>query len=150
MKRFVVLDTSPAGIYCKNPTATEVRAIRAWVANLQVSSAIVVLPEIVDYEIRRKLLHLNLDASLERLNRMATDLEYVKITTATMRKAAELWADARRRGRPTSGPRALDADSILAAQAILLGGPGDSVTIATENVGHLGQFADARPWASIR
>ena len=66
-----------------------------------------------------------------------------------MRKAAELWADARRRGRPTSGPRALDADSILAAQALLLAGPGDSVTIATENVGHLGQFADARPWANI-
>ena len=149
MKRFVVLDTSPAGIYCKNPSLPEVRGIRAWVSGLQRSGAIVVLPEIVDFEVRRKLLHLYLDASLERLNQMATDLEYVKITTATMQMAAQLWADARRRDRPTSGPRALDADSILAAQAVLLAGPGDSVTIATENVGHLGQFADAQPWASI-
>jgi predicted nucleic acid-binding protein len=110
---------------------------------------IVVLPEIIDYEVRRKLLHLKLDASLERLDRMAVDLIYVEITTATMQMAAQLWADARRRGRPTSGPGALDADSILAAQALLLAGPSDAVTIATENVGHLGQFVDARSWASI-
>ena len=29
MKRFVVVDTSPAGIYCKNPSLPEVRGIRA-------------------------------------------------------------------------------------------------------------------------
>jgi predicted nucleic acid-binding protein len=149
MKSFVVLDTSPASIYCKNPSLPDVLSVRAWVDGLQKSGTIVVLPEIVDFEVRRKLLHLNLDASLERLDQMATDLEYVKLTTATMRMAAQLWADARARGRPTSGSRALDADSILAAQALLLAGPGDSVTIATENVGHLGQFVDARPWASI-
>ena len=38
---------------------------------------------------------------------------------------------------------------ILAAQALLAAAPGDVVTVATDNVGHLGQFVDARPWDQI-
>jgi hypothetical protein len=58
---------------------------------------------------------------------------------------------ARRTGIPTAHPQALDADCILAAQATLLGGPGDIVTIASRNVRHLARFpgVDARPWESI-
>ena len=149
MLRIVVLDSSPLGLACKNPSLPEVRRILAWIDMLQAAGVIVYLPEIADYEVRRKLLHIEATASLKRLERMAFRLEYSAITKPVMQMAAQLWAEARRRGRPTSGPRALDADSILAAQAILLAGPGDSVTIATENVGHLGQFADARPRASI-
>ena len=149
MRVIVVLDSGPVGLGCKSPKRPDTAAFLRWVESLQANGGLIYLPEITDYEVRRKLIHLQLHESLQRLDQMAIDFEYAEITTPVMRKAAELWADARRRGRPTSGPRALDADSILAAQAVLLAGPGDSVTIATENVGHLGQFADARPWASI-
>jgi hypothetical protein len=63
--------------------------------------------------------------------------------------AARLWARARAVGRPTAGPDALDGDCILAATAILAAGPGDVLIVATDNVGHLGQFVDARPFEQI-
>ncbi len=68
-----------------------------------------------------------------------------------MRRAAEFWAHVRRLGLPTSGPRALDADAILAAQASLLGSPGDLVILATGNLGHLARFPGivAEEWEKI-
>ncbi len=63
--------------------------------------------------------------------------------------AAQLWAEARLRGRPTAEPSALDGDVILAAQAILLENEGYKVVIATTNVGHLSQFIDAQEWRAI-
>ncbi len=64
-----------------------------------------------------------------------------------MRKAAELWAQARQSGRQTAADPALDGDVILAAQALTLGLP--QVVIATTNVGHLGRFVPAELWQNI-
>ena len=38
---------------------------------------------------------------------------------------------------------------ILAAQALTTVAPGDVLTVATDNVGHLAQFVDAQPWETI-
>jgi len=62
-----------------------------------------------------------------------------------MLKAAELWAVARRRGRPTADLKELDCDVILAAQALE-----QEAVVATENVAHLSQFVTARHWKDIR
>jgi hypothetical protein len=80
------------------------------------------------------------------LDRLQLSLGYVPITTGVMLLAADLWAQARLQGTPTAVDAALDGDVILAAQAMLLAQRGDSVTIATENVGHLGQFTAVRSW----
>jgi hypothetical protein len=63
-----------------------------------------------------------------------------------MRKAAEFWADARRRGYATAPDLALDGDVILAAQAVTLG---NNVVIATDNVNHLSRYATVAPWDRI-
>jgi hypothetical protein len=65
--------------------------------------------------------------------------------------AAEFWAHLRKQGLPTAGPWSLDADAILAAQAMTAGEAGDHVTIATVNVRHLNRFPgiDARDWSTI-
>jgi predicted nucleic acid-binding protein len=107
------------------------------------------VPEIADYEVRRKLLHLGSSGGIRRLDQAKAGLVYAPLTTAVMLQAAELWAQARRAGQPTAAPDALDGDCILAAQALLAAGPGDMVTVATDNVGHLGQFVDAQPWELI-
>jgi predicted nucleic acid-binding protein len=107
------------------------------------------LPEITDYEVRRELLRVGKVASIRRLDLLKAAITYRPITTEVMLKAAELWAEARKRGRPTADPKALNGDVILAAQATLVVEEGNEVIVATTNVGHLSQFVDAREWRLI-
>ncbi len=105
------------------------------------------LPEIADYEVRRELLRANKTRGLERLDEMAKVIEYLPISTDAMRRAAQLWAHARQTGQPTAADNALDADAILAAQALTLAET--AVIVATTNVGHLSRFVPADLWQNI-
>jgi hypothetical protein len=110
----------------------------------------VALPEIVDYELRREMLRLRNIGSVSKLDQLAGALEYLRLSTAVMHRAAEFWAIARQRGRPTAGDKALDCDMILIAQAVLRSGPNDVPTvIATTNVRHLSQFTASQLWHTI-
>jgi predicted nucleic acid-binding protein len=109
----------------------------------------VFVPEIADYEVRRELLRRNARATLRRLDQVKVTCEYAPLTTDAMLKAAELWAAARQSGLVTAPPEALDGDVILTAQALLVAGLGDTVTVATENVRHFAHFVDAQPWEKI-
>ena len=73
--------------------------------------------------------------------------EYLPLTTVATRKAAELWAQARQQGQQTAADAALDADVILAGQALTLAVP--NFVVATTNVGHLSRFAPAEAWHNI-
>lgn len=150
--RPVLLDTGVLGLVTHPSSKAEqpIRCKEWFVARLQDGFRFYV-PEIADYELRRKLLHLNSKTAIVRLDALKSTIAYLPITTAAMLKAAELRADARRKGLPTAPEAALDADVILAAQAALLTGmekPGD-VLVATDNVGHLGRFVTARRWQDI-
>ena len=150
--RAVVLDASPLGLiaYAKaSPVAAD--CVR-WLTAFLDAGVSIYVPEIADYEVRRELLRGGLSAGLARLDALiaTSGITYVPLSTAAMREAARLWADARRRGRPTADPKALDGDAILAAQARLLGFESDEFVVATSNVGHLGLWVPAEPWATIR
>ena len=106
-----------------------------------------IVPEITDYEVRRELLRTGRWSSIRRLDALAKATEYLPITTAAMQRAAELWAQARQQGQPTAGDNTIDADMILAAQALTLGVP--QVIVATTNVGHLSRFVPADDWQNI-
>lgn len=82
--------------------------------------------------------------AVERLDQLRATFIYLQLTTAAMRHAAELWADARTRGLPTASEASLDADVILAAQAISVGG-----TVVTTNPRHLERFVTARTWEEL-
>lgn len=105
------------------------------------------MPEIADYEVRRKLLRANKLKGLNRLNNLANAIEYIPLTTAAMRQAAQLWAQGRQQGQPTAGDKTIDGDMILIAQAITLNA--QDVVIATTNVGHLSRFIAADEWQNI-
>ena len=64
-----------------------------------------------------------------------------------MRQAALLWAEARRQGRPAADNKALDADMILSAQAIVQ--CTGNVVIATTNVKHFPSIVQADTWQNI-
>lgn len=89
----------------------------------------------------------NKTVGLARLDYFCAFLEYLPITTAVMRQAAEFWAEARQKGYSTAGDKAIDADVILAAQAVTMGL--SDVIIATSNVGHLSRFVPADLWSNI-
>jgi hypothetical protein len=107
----------------------------------------VIIPEIADYEVRRELLRAGRTTSVAELDSLTTWLEYLRIETPMMRRAAELWALARQSGQPTAGDNTIDADIILIAQAESLNDP--NTIIATTNVGHLSLFFPADVWSNI-
>jgi hypothetical protein len=143
----VLLDSSPLGILTNPSNSAQVRACRQWAAALQTAGWRVLLPEIIDYELRRELIHRKSLNGLANLNWYRQQLDYLPLTTAVMDYAADLWAAARWAGLPTAGPRDLNADVILAAQALTLGEP--SVIVATTNVAHLSRFVPADVWQNI-
>jgi predicted nucleic acid-binding protein len=71
-------------------------------------------------------------------------LGYCKFVTDIIRRAAERWAAALRRGHPTAPPEALDGDVILAAQAEAIG-----AVVVTEDLKDLSQFVPTRRWSEI-
>ncbi len=138
----IVLDTGPLG-KISHPRPN--REIANWLEGLPRQGVIVYIPEIADYEVRRELILAELHESISRLDALKTVLNYLPIDTDVMLKAAELWAWGRNRGIPTAHPKALDADVILAAQALQI-----PALVATENVDHLSLFVDARDWRSFK
>lgn len=121
-----------------------------WLDAQLLKGAIVLIPEIADYEVRRELLRAGKQSGIQQLDQFKTVLEYVPLTTKMILKAAELWAEVRQLGLPTADPNALDGDVTLAAQALIIAQQRQwEITIATTNVGHLSRFTTAQNWQEI-
>ena len=147
--RIVFLDSGPLGLLANARGKPQADRCRQWIKDLSEAGVRIFVPEIADYEVRRKLIHIGATAGIRRLDQIKATLDYAPITTDVMIRAAKLWADLRRAGTPTAAPGSLDGDCILGAQALLSVGQGDVMTVATMNVGHLSRFVDARLWESI-
>src|SRR5436309_271118 len=131
MSQILAVDTGVVG-FLTHPRDTPIwRASRAWLDGRKQRGDRIFLPEIVDYELRREYELTGARRALSRLDNLGLEIEYVPLTTPALRYAAQLWAQVRRQGRPTTDPHALDGDVILAAQVLLLVGPGDTLVIAT-------------------
>lgn len=141
----IVLDAGPLGAL-SHPLP---QPIDGWLERQLRAGEQVVVPEIADYEVRRELRRAGKVEGLRLLGLMAHHLGYEPITTQAMRLAADLWAEARRWGRPTAPDLALDGDVILAAQARVLAARHPDVVVATTNPKHLERFVDARVWLDI-
>lgn len=144
----IFLDTGVLGLLTRNPAHPDVRAANKWVADCSASGSRVYVPEISDYEIRRELIRAGKIQGVERLDAFVTG-RYVAINTSAMQFAALLWATARNAGVPTASKDALDADVILAAQALTLGFAVDEIVVATTNIRHLRRFVPSDLWQNI-
>ena len=107
------------------------------------------VPEVIDYELRRKLLHLGQHQhharkwareALALLDELV-GVGYIPLTTFAMRLAAELWAKTRAEGRLRGTEVSLDVDVILAAQAKQVGGQ-----IVTMNEKHFRGMVEVFDW----
>ena len=143
MNRPIILDAGPLGMIAHPRRNLQ---IAEWYKLIVGSGCEIIVAEVADYEVRGNLLLTCPKTSVERLDDLKQELTYLPLTTAQMLKAAELWADSRKKGQPTCDPKELDCDVILAAQALSVS---VKAIVATENVKHLARFVDARHWKDI-
>lgn len=147
MIRAVLLDAGPLSLAANPRLSPTTRACRNWLDLLRQFGISILIPEIADYEVRRELIRARKRKALLRLDELAIELVYLPITTTAMRRAAELWAQARHVGQPTAADDTIDADMILVAQAEATGI--SNLVIATSNVDHIGRFFPAELWSNI-
>lgn len=130
-------------------------AINEWLFSLLRKGIFVVSSDICDYEVRRSLIleswkkpNINSIASLDELQNLIT---FLPLTSKIIKKAANLWAEARIQGIPTADNQSLDVDIIICAHYQLLKQeyPGRYVVIATTNVKHLSRFTEAKVWREL-
>jgi predicted nucleic acid-binding protein len=137
-----------------HPSPEEHRPIAAAIRRLFKDNRFeVFVPEITDYELRRKLLHIGYRPhqgkkwareALVQLDQVVS-LGYLPLTTETMRLAASLWAQTRSEDRLRGPEESLDIDIILVAQARQAGGQ-----IVTTNEKHFWGIADLFDWRSFQ
>jgi predicted nucleic acid-binding protein len=140
MNSIIVLDARPLLQIC-HPRKWQ--GISDWSAEAVASGWRIVVPEITDYEVRRLLLKRGATRQLKELNGNVEDLYYAPLTTALMREAAQVWAEAENSGHRFGHPKTLNADAILVAQTQAMG---EDVTVITKNVRHLAPFVEAVWW----
>lgn len=145
----VLLDSGPLGLLSNPVPAGLAAQAREWARGVVIDGHRLLVPEIADYEVRRELLRAAKPVGVRRLDTLKVALDYLPLSTAAMLLAAQLWARARRTGRPTASDSALDGDVILAAQSLVLAQRSAEVVIATTNVVHLARYAPARLWQHI-
>jgi predicted nucleic acid-binding protein len=96
----------------------------------------VIVPAIVNYELKRELLRARKTVGLTRLDAFAAPDRYLPLSDEALRLAADLWAKSRQIGRLTAHPQSLDIDVITAAQAISAGKASSDFVIATTKLKH--------------
>ena len=142
-----LLDTGPLGLLAHDRPDQRL-PIQTWLVKQLSAGATIYLSEVADYEVRRELTRLvqagQLPVSrLDRLNQLDAIFTYLPVSTATWKRAATLWAMARQQGKPTADPTALDADVLIAAQALEV-----QATVVTSNPTHLKPLVSIHPWPS--
>lgn len=141
----LVIDTGVLGRIC-NPSLFETlfNIMKSMIA--EDIDTVFILPEVVDYEERRKLQHLaryskdagtkaNAQEALRRLDIVHQTFTTAAMTNQVVREAAKLWALARSKGRPTASDKSVDFDVIIASHCRL-----EKAQVLTFNRTHLTSY----------
>ncbi len=93
MIRFIALDSTPLSLFTQRRGVPLADACKRWLNTHSASGMQIIIPEIVDYELRRELLRLGRTASINRLDRLLANpsIRYEPLTTRAIRLAAEMW-----------------------------------------------------------
>ena len=88
----IVLDSGVLGELLHPTIWPSHLAVRRWLRETVRAGESVVVPEIIDYEYRRKLLYFGDATRVQALDGFSAGLIYEPLTTGSMRMAAALWA----------------------------------------------------------
>jgi predicted nucleic acid-binding protein len=152
VRQIVLLDAGPLGMLGLPGHSGPGGECRRWLEELKASGALILVPDIAIYEVRRELKRRGAAAQIARLAVALLGVERVDVSADAWERAEDFWADLRKGRVPTAPDLALDGDAILAGVAASVGGAEERVVIATTNVRHLARFEGivAREWRSIR
>jgi len=150
----LLIDTNILGKICY-PTASSNSSTADTFENLlSLGKYQFIIPEIADYELRRKFWHMQYSKdsgknefgkkNLKRLDDLISLLTYLPLTTEIMKLAAEMWGKSRANGILTSSDKNIDGDVILAAQALYY-----RAAVLTENHKHLSHFVATKSLGSL-
>ena len=151
----IVLDGKPLSLLTMRSGHRQGDPCKAWFLALESPGPRFYVPEIADYELRRELIRAGHAPSIARLDAFhaAEPDRYRPLTTADVREAAHLWAQARNASRGGAPKEALDGDVLIAAQTLRLL-PADfglsGMVVATSNVTHLAHLVPSALWSDIR
>lgn len=132
------LDSGPLG-EITNPRLRP--HINQWIQFAKRNGIALRVAEITDYELRRNLMLEGLEKSIGNLNKFKQTKRFVPLTSEALLKACEIWAWLHSNGNATSHIKNIDADVILAAQALSQKKDFDQVIILTENLNHIPRFS---------
>jgi hypothetical protein len=149
MGKYILLDSSPLSLLALPASAGRSQAIHRWAAACDLAGHRIIIPEIIEYEVRRELLRAGKVQSIGELDYLKSHSAYLPLTTAAMIEAANSWALARSKGRPTSSDQNIHVDVILAAQALTLGKDMSEVLVAKSNPRHLSLFVPCAVWSDF-
>jgi predicted nucleic acid-binding protein len=149
----IVLDAFPTSSVSKRPgnqPPTLSDQCRLWIHDCEAVGHRVLVPAISYYEALRELELRQAASQIARLRAFCLQpRRFLPLTTAHLDTAAQLWGQARRAGQPTAAPQSLDADVILAAQALSLNVNAPELIVATTNPAHLSRYVAAEVWTAI-
>ncbi len=146
MNETIVLDARPLS-QIAHPRKFD--DISDWFNSIVAVGCRVVIPEVIDYEVRRGLLRIPARRQIARLDGMIEVFHFDPITRPIMRDAAHIWAEARMMGKPFTSDDRLDGDAILIAQVRALGDP-RNLTVITENVRRPDRMGGSAPGVHLR
>ena len=151
MGKVIVLDSGPLGLLTNSLRFPITAAINQWVFDATTAGHKVIVPAVADYEVRRELERARKTAGILRLDvfNAAEQGRYLPLTDDAIKLAAKLWAEARQQGYPTAAPHELDADVLIAAQALTMSVAPTDLVVATVHMGHLGRYVTADTWTQI-
>src|SRR5438093_11039652 len=97
MMRAILLDSGPLGLVTQRVGVPSADACRQWVDACSIAGAMILVPAIIDFEVRRELLRARKHAGVARLDAFvhAEPGRWIPITDAVLESAAELWATSR-------------------------------------------------------
>lgn len=131
----------------------EIRQCTEWLYKLTKDGVYVVTSDICYYEVRREFVRIE-SQGVQILERFRDFIDFLPLTVEVMKKATELWAEARKNHSKTANDKDIDADMIVSAHWKLLceEHPGRAVFIATKNIRHLKLFAkeQAADWVNLK
>jgi len=129
---------------------TEVYQCTEWFYRLLSKGVRMMTSDICDYEIRREFILIK-SQSVEELDQLRDLIEFEKLDIAVLKKAAELWAEARALGKPNKNRENIDVDVILAAHWCILKKrfPGRQVVLATKNTDDFENITVCANWVEI-